>query len=523
MPGVPLAVAGVNAVTGLAGGALSMGGPGSLAVAGAVVGMAALGTVAARAGSRSRQRRNAVSAGRPPTAFRRRGNASPAAGSAMFGGVPSTRRGAQHRQGPASSGYGQTAAQGGRHRGNNQQLQPAGSPASTTGGRGRTVGGGRAGVQDRSGPATGRTAPGAAAGAGGRSGGMFRRSTDTSGQRSGAGGPTTGQRRRGGGLAGVGRRGGVAPVGTRAAGSSGPAGSRGQVRAAKAAERTNRRLAKGIARAERRAGITPTTQTPGASDAVNSTGERQLTSDQRKRLKRSALRYGVRMAGSGAAAGLVGALSGAAFNWRHRGRVAGHTRRAWRFLADRARSAREKRDAAILGQGVDGQVPVPAEHVNHPGHQTTSGPKTPATAGAPAGAAGPVTLGKPTNQEVTVSDASQSTVPAFSLSSAADVMLQAATTFDPEFMSEFQVLVDDLPVAFATIQDVLRVLAEKSAEQLPVDPAVVEEIGEGYRAMGKVVQSLEEVGEVYRRVHEVDIERVENPRNGVEAERKWNV
>ncbi|MEV3873619.1 hypothetical protein ACSMX9_14595 [Streptomyces sp. LE64] len=109
------------------------------------------------------------------------------------------------------------------------------------------------------------------------------------------------------------------------------------------------------------------------------------------------------------------------------------------------------------------------------------------------------------------------------LSEAAEVMLQAASTFDPDHMSEFQTLVDDLPDAMSTVQETLRVLAELSDEKLPVDARVVEEIGEGYRAMSKVVESLSEVGVIYRRVHAEDIERNENPRNGVDGERRWNV
>ncbi|MEV6669939.1 hypothetical protein [Streptomyces sp. NPDC051162] len=109
------------------------------------------------------------------------------------------------------------------------------------------------------------------------------------------------------------------------------------------------------------------------------------------------------------------------------------------------------------------------------------------------------------------------------LSDSAEVMLQAASTFDPEHMTEFQHLIDDLPEAMGMVQETLRVLAELADEKLPVNTAVTEEIGEGYRAMNKVVSALEEVGFVYRRVHADDIERIENPRNGIDGERRWNV
>ena len=287
-------------------------------------------------------------------------------------------------------------------------------------------------------------------------------------------------------------------------------------------------------RAEQKAGITPTTTTGTAgkgrtgtgmpTPAKASAGEAAVRPEQRKRLRRSAARHGVRMAGAALATGLVGAASVAAFNWRHKGKVTGHMRRTWARMAGRARAVRDARDAALRGtpsSQAPGVVPVPAEHVNRPGDgpATNAAPKQ-VTAAAAARVIARITLGKPTSKEPTVSE---STVPAFSLSSAADVMLQAASTFDPEQMTEFEQLVDDLPVAFATIQEVLRVLAELSAESLPVDPIVTEEIGEGYRAMAKVVSALEEVGAVYRRAHEADIERTENPRNGLEAERKWNV
>ncbi|MEV7023986.1 hypothetical protein, partial [Kitasatospora sp. NPDC093558] len=263
-------------------------------------------------------------------------------------------------------------------------------------------------------------------------------------------------------------------------------------------------------------------------------------------------RHRARMVGVAAATGLVGLASALVGNWRHRGRVASHMRRTWQRLAARARATRDARDAAILGtanptdaggtaSGAAG-VPVPAETVNIPGRPT---PPPAAAGGADARAADtagpyelfgrpsrpdrtrtvdPITLGKPTTKEnATVTTPLDGTASTFNLTSAADVLLQAATTFDPETMIEFGAFADDLPVAYATIQEVLRVLAEKAAEQLPLDPSVVEEISQGYQAMGRVVTALEEVGPTFRQAHAEDLERHENPRNGLEAERKWNV
>ncbi|WP_147450820.1 hypothetical protein [Streptomyces hoynatensis] len=223
------------------------------------------------------------------------------------------------------------------------------------------------------------------------------------------------------------------------------------------------------------------------------------------------------MAGAGLMASAVGVLSGL-WNWRHPGRAFGHMRAVWARLSNRARAARAKRDAAVLGTNPPKEVPVPAEQVNDPARRRQR-TKAPVGAGQ---AAGRVEFGKSnTPREGSMSE---TTGTAFTrLSDAAEVMLQAAQTFDPEYMPEFQALIDDLPTALGTVQETLRVLAEISREKLPVDPKVVEEMGEGYRVMNRVVAALEEVPVVYRRVHAADIERGENPRNGLDAERKWNV
>ncbi|MDI5971866.1 hypothetical protein POF50_021445 [Streptomyces sp. SL13] len=291
------------------------------------------------------------------------------------------------------------------------------------------------------------------------------------------------------------------------------------VREARAAAKSAGRTAKGVAKAERRMGA------PSTTGGTRGRGAKPVLASavQAKALRRSALRHGARMAGAALLAGGVGLVSGL-WNIKHPGKAAGHMRTVWRRLAGRARKVRAERDARITGQAGPGKTRIPAERVSDP-NRRHSGTKVPAGV---AGRAARLLLGKTTTPDApstggTVSD--PATVPGtFSrLSEAADVMLQAASTFDPEHMSQFQVLIDDLPDAMQIVQETLRVLAELSDERLPVDRRVVEEIGEGYRAMSRVVDSLEEVGTVYRRVHAEDIERNENPRNGLDGERRWNV
>ncbi|MFF7298478.1 hypothetical protein [Streptomyces sp. NPDC008265] len=271
-------------------------------------------------------------------------------------------------------------------------------------------------------------------------------------------------------------------------------------------------MANGEARARRQSGLdaagNPTLKGSKASPAAI----------RHKALRRSALRHAARMTGAALLSAGAGLVSGV-WNWKKPGVAFRHMRAIWRRLAGRARQVRAARDAAINGTSPeDGkpEAPVPATQVSNPNRpkDRTLAPVQPTVQSRPVHLEGADPMGGTVSESGT----------AFTrLSDAAEIMLQAASTFDPEYMAEFQALIDDLPEAMATVQETLRVLAELSQEKLPVDPLVVEEIGEGYRAMNRVVSALDEVGSVYRRVHADDIERIENPRNGIDAERRWNV
>ncbi|WP_030811434.1 hypothetical protein [Streptomyces sp. NRRL S-337] len=269
-----------------------------------------------------------------------------------------------------------------------------------------------------------------------------------------------------------------------------------------------------MAKAYKKAGVTP----PGAGGSADSSKARKAPSRgavQARALRRSAVRHWARMGGSAVLAGGVGLVSGM-WNWRRPGVAARHMKAVWLRLANRARRIREARDAVIRGITGPGRVPVPGERVNDP--RRTS--KRRAAPGKERSARR-VKLGKfKGGKDMT----DFINAPALTrLSEAAQVMLQAASTFDPERMEEFQFLVEDLPEAMGMVQETIRVLAELADEKLPVEPVVTEEIGEGYRAMNRVIEAMAEVGAVYRKAHAADIERHENPRKGIEGERKWNV
>lgn len=262
-----------------------------------------------------------------------------------------------------------------------------------------------------------------------------------------------------------------------------------QSRAVKAAERTARRTA-------------PATAAAAGSKA------------QKRALLRSALRHRARLAASGLLAGTVGALSGL-WNAKRPGVPVGHMRAVWGRLAGAAHAARARRDAAITGTTTPDHTPAPEPAVDDPIRPEKTEPASPDRGKA---TIRPVPLSTPREGATAVS------TPAFTrLSEAMEAAVTAAAGFDPERMEEFQALIDDLPVAAQQFGDMVRTLAEMSAERLPVERVVVDAIADGYRAMGHVVEVLGDVGVIYRRAHAEDIERVDSPRNGVEAERKWNV
>ncbi|WP_051710777.1 hypothetical protein [Streptomyces sp. NRRL S-350] len=525
MPGVPLAVAVANALGTVGAGVASLGGPAAVAVVGAAAGAAALGGLARKARTRhtTSPRLPAHRAGgahrtagggglfTPPARAATR-SAGPNYGSQQ--GRSATTPGAASRSGPSPAGHRAASAVSPHH-----TAAPKGAgmprtagtmpPAAHHGTRSHTAGSGSIPGQ------AGRPTPA------GRGASRYRPSAAVHTLAKAASR-----------LPGLQDRGPGGRVEQRAA-------ARDQ-RLARVAERTARRVAKGQAKALQAAGIDPATGA-GARPKSPAAGRGQITPVQAKALKRSAMRHQARMGGAALATGLVGLGSTLVGNWRHKGRVAGHMRNVWRRMAERARAVRDARNAAILGRddpaadpapGVAG-VPVPAETVNIPGRPAptpaaTDGPVEWSLFGRPCRpdttpTVEPITLGKPTVKENPVTTPIDGTAATFSLTSAADVLLQAATTFDPETMVEFGAFADELPTAYGTLQEVLRVLAEKASEQLPLDPVVVEEISQGYQAMGRVVQALEEVAPTFRQAHAEDLERHENPRNGLEAERKWNV
>ncbi|MCX4489771.1 hypothetical protein OG890_38455 [Streptomyces anulatus] len=102
-------------------------------------------------------------------------------------------------------------------------------------------------------------------------------------------------------------------------------------------------------------------------------------------------------------------------------------------------------------------------------------------------------------------------------------MESAAQQYDPDGAMEILAMIEGLPNALYSIANVMQILGERSDAEFPLEKAVAESFRDCFGAVMAAVAVAEEMGPIFRQVHEQDIARHEDPRNGVEAEKGWNV
>ncbi|MER6517331.1 hypothetical protein ABT246_10730 [Streptomyces sp. NPDC001553] len=513
-PVVPLSLSGTNATAGLLATAALAGGPAALAVA--MTGAAVLGTAAAHRRSKNAKNSKTPAAKTAATSGRTPGGAG---GRGLLGRIPS-----QSRTGKTAGGT-------------------PGNAAGGTGGRGASTGSRKT--------TGGQARHGAGASAGGRS-------ASTAGK---AGSPSARQRaaRAAAGLAG-GRAGQVQALRsqartqspTRAAARTATAQARRQVadnrRAAGAAARTNgsskaatkgkprgvaaRTLAKGLSKAatvrDKAVGAARTARDRATGRAVGKNRDQVQRAARRARLAaakapaqkaarkallRSAARFHARRALAavlGGAAGLVGLITtplGRKLGW---GWLMHPGRRLYRRLVERARAWREDRDANIHNQleddeqAAEAQVDAEEQDTDEVGDQAAR-----PTAHVPV---------PPTSQGVVVSNVS-----GFRFEELAAEMEQAAQSYEPEDCMEILAMLEGLPEALHAIANILKILAERSDSEFPLEKVVADMLSDLYGVFANSVDFSEELGPTFRQAHEADIARHEDPRNGLDAEKGWNV
>ncbi|MDQ1047390.1 hypothetical protein [Streptomyces sp. V4I2] len=114
-------------------------------------------------------------------------------------------------------------------------------------------------------------------------------------------------------------------------------------------------------------------------------------------------------------------------------------------------------------------------------------------------------------------------VSGFRFEEVASEMEQAANEYSPEDAMEILAMVEGLPAALRSVANVMKILAERSDSEFPLEKEVADGFNDIFGALMSAVAVAEDMGPLFRQVHEQDIARHEDPRNGPEAEKGWNV
>ncbi|MEV5940337.1 hypothetical protein [Streptomyces sp. NPDC051994] len=133
--------------------------------------------------------------------------------------------------------------------------------------------------------------------------------------------------------------------------------------------------------------------------------------------------------------------------------------------------------------------------------------------------AGPV----PDNTDSTPTSSEGEHVSGFRFEEHAAEMEQAAQSYDPENAMEILAMVESLPAAITSVANVMKILAERSDSEFPLEKEVADGFNDIFGALMSAVAVAEDMGPLFRQAHEQDIARHEDPRNGPEAEKGWNV
>ncbi|MET9426314.1 hypothetical protein [Streptomyces sp. NPDC003036] len=181
-------------------------------------------------------------------------------------------------------------------------------------------------------------------------------------------------------------------------------------------------------------------------------------------------------------------------------------RRLYRRLMRTAEEQQAARDAAIRERQAAAEAAIDADLADEqqPIGDTAERPSflTPATPSSPV-------------EVVNVSG--------FKFEEAAAEMENAARTYEPETAMEILSMVDNLPNALNHVAETFKILAERSDSEFPLEKDIAAAFDEIYGALMRAVDSSEQVGPLFRQVHDHDIARHEDPRNGIQAEKGWNV
>ncbi|MFD9654557.1 hypothetical protein [Streptomyces mirabilis] len=186
-------------------------------------------------------------------------------------------------------------------------------------------------------------------------------------------------------------------------------------------------------------------------------------------------------------------------------------RRLYRRLCQTAREQRNLRDDAIRGELSEREAAADAEATQDGTEGIADGVERPAQQ-------------VPTSTNAPVSEGENvSLITGFRFEEHAIDMMAAANTYEPDGCMEILAMVENLPTALTCIANIMKILAERSDSEFPLEKQVAEGFSDIFGALMSAVAVAEDMGPMFRQVHAQDIARHEDPRNGTEAEKGWNV
>jgi hypothetical protein len=214
----------------------------------------------------------------------------------------------------------------------------------------------------------------------------------------------------------------------------------------------------------------------------------------------AARRAAARRTGRAAAAMWDGALSGiaglASAVW-HRSVRAGldRLRAVWKRRRHKRAARRAAAGPAMTGPAIASTPPPVAPFVRRPA--TAGG--TPSTYGGS-----------------TMSGGHHFLAPAMELE-------RIATTYTPEGMMQVGRDFGALPDALEHIANAMKISTARADAEEPLDSRIIEIMQQVYRLQMKAAELARELPDAFRKLHAPDIERLQNPRKGREAEAQWDV
>ncbi|MFI9206277.1 hypothetical protein [Streptomyces sp. NPDC053048] len=175
--------------------------------------------------------------------------------------------------------------------------------------------------------------------------------------------------------------------------------------------------------------------------------------------------------------------------------------RVYRRLANAADRARAERDRTIRDE-YETAVEAAAERDDHPvAAQVRRAPRHHLSTG------GSTSMSTPAG-------------PGFLFNESAADMEAAAQAYDPDGMMHVHDTIQGFPDALDSVANTFAILAKKADEEFPLEPEVGAALDDIYKALQQAIDQAEEAFKVFCVVHEQDIKRHTDPRNG--AEEKWD-